>query len=74
VRRSGSIDANIKEGYGRGFGRDYARFLSIAVVSARKTQGWHLRARHRLKPAVLEHRLWMCDEVIALLVPVIKQQ
>jgi four helix bundle protein len=74
VRSSGSISANIEEGYGRGFGRDYARFLSIAVASARETQGWYLRARHLMKPIVLEHRLRMCDEVIALLVPVIKQQ
>lgn len=39
IQSCGSISANIEEGYGRGFGRDHARFLSIAVASARETQG-----------------------------------
>jgi len=28
IRSIGSVSANIEEGYGRGFGKDYARFLS----------------------------------------------
>jgi four helix bundle protein len=74
IRSCGSISANIEEGYGRGFGRDYARFLSIAVASARETQGWYIRARHMMKPEVLQHRLELCDEIIALIVPTIKTQ
>lgn len=74
IRSCGSISANIEEGYGRGFGRDYARFLSIAVASARETQGWYLRARYLLKPEILDHRLTLCDEVIATLIPAIKTQ
>ena len=74
IRSCGSISANIEEGYGRGFGRDYARFLSIAVASARETQGWYLRARHLLKIDVLQHRLELCDEIIAMIVPAIKTQ
>jgi four helix bundle protein len=46
IRSCGSIAANIEEGYGRGFGRDYARFLVIATGSARETRGWYVRARH----------------------------
>ena len=74
IRSCGSISANIEEGYGRGFGRDYARFLSIAVASARETQGWYLRARHLMKTEVLQHRLELCDEIIAMIVPAIKTQ
>src|SRR5262245_3359238 len=48
IRSCGSIAANIEEGYGRGFGRDYARFLIIAVASARETRGWYFRVRHLL--------------------------
>jgi four helix bundle protein len=45
VRSAGSISANIEEGFGRGFGRDYARFLKFALGSARETQGWYWRGR-----------------------------
>jgi len=34
IRSAGSIGANIEEGFGRGFGRDNARFLKIAIGSA----------------------------------------
>ena len=74
IRSCGSISANVEEGYGRGFGRDYARFLSIAVASARETQGWYVRARHLMKAEVLQHRLELCDEVIAMIIPAIKTQ
>jgi four helix bundle protein len=74
IRSCGSISANIEEGYGRGFGRDYARFLSIAVASARETQGWYVRARHLIKDEALRHRLELCDEIIAMIVPAIKTQ
>lgn len=68
IRSAGSISANIEEGYGRGLGRDYARFLKFALGSARETQGWYLRARHLFTEEVLDHRLALLDEIIALLV------
>ena len=74
IRSAGSIGANIEEGYGRGLGCDYARFLSYALGSARETQGWYFRARHLLSEKVLEHRLALLDEIIALLVTTIAQQ
>ena len=74
IRSTGSIGANIEEGYGRGLGRDYARFLGYALGSARETQGWYFRARHLLSEKVLEHRLALLDEIIALLVTTISQQ
>lgn len=74
IRGGGSIGANIEEGYGRGLGRDYARFLGFALGSARETQGWYLRAKHLLTEQVLDHRLALLDEIIALLVTTISQQ
>jgi four helix bundle protein len=74
IRSAGSVGANIEEGYGRGLGRDYARFLSFALGSARETQGWYHRARFLLSEKVLDHRLALLDEIIALLVTTISQQ
>lgn len=74
IRSAGSISANIEEGYGRGFGADYARFLKFALGSARETQGWYFRARHSLTEEVMVHRLSLLDEIIALVVTIIKQQ
>ncbi len=74
VRSGGSISANIEEGNGRGYGRDYARFLKIALGSARETQGWYWRGRALLPEAVLRHRLTLLDEIIALLVTEIRRQ
>ena len=34
LRAAESIPANIAEGYGRGLGRDFARFLRVAAASA----------------------------------------
>jgi four helix bundle protein len=74
IRSAGSISANIEEGYGRGFGRDNARFLRIAVGSARETQGWYWRGRKLLPPDVYQHRVAWLDEIIALLVTEISRQ
>ena len=74
VRSAGSISANIEEGLGRGFGRDYARFLKIAVGSARETKGWYWRGRSLLPPDVYLHRTALLDEIIALLVTEIQRQ
>ena len=68
IRSSGSIAANIEEGYGRGFGRDYSRFLRIALGSARESRGWYYRGRRLIDQQALEHRYGLLDEIIALLV------
>ena len=58
VRAAESVPANIAEGYGRGFGRDGARFLRTARASAVELES-HLRvarAAKRIHPAEA-HRL-----------------
>lgn len=74
IRSAGSVSANIEEGFGRGFGRDYARFLKIALGSARETQGWYWRGRQLIPEEVYQHRVATLDEVIALLVSEINRQ
>jgi four helix bundle protein len=74
IDSAGSICANIEEGYGRGYGKDRNYFLRISVGSARETRGWYYRARHLLSTAVLEQRLTLASEVIALLVTELNKQ
>ena len=74
IESGGSISANIEEGYGRGFGKDYARFLRTALGSARETRGWYWIGRHVFASKVLSHRLALADEIIAGLVTTARQQ
>ena len=74
IRSAGSISANMEEGYGRGFGKDYTRFLRIALGSARESRGWYFRGRRLLKPEVIEHCLNLLQTIIAGLVTMSKQQ
>ncbi len=74
IEASSSISANIEEGYGKGFGPDYARYLGIALGSARETRGWYWRARHKIPRHVVDHRMGIASEIIALLMTTIPQQ
>ncbi|MFZ4658106.1 MAG: four helix bundle protein [Caldilineaceae bacterium] len=74
VDSSGSVPANIEEGFGRGFGKDYARFLRISLGSAKETRGWYYRGRHVFDPTVVEHRMNLANKIISGLVTTAAQQ
>jgi four helix bundle protein len=73
-RSSGSIGADIAEGYSRGTGRDRARFYEYALGSARESRDWYDKARHVLGEPVIRHRLDLLAEVIRLLLTMVPQQ
>ncbi len=68
IRSAGSISANIEEGHGRGYGKQRNWFFAVSIGSGRESKGWYWRVRQLLTPEVLEHRLALADEVIALIV------
>jgi four helix bundle protein len=74
IGSAGSITANIDEGFGRGIERkEYAQFLRFALGSARETRSWYYKGQKLLSPQVVEHRMALCDEIIALLVVTINR-
>ena len=74
ISAAGSASANIEEGYGRGFGADYARFLTFALSSAREARGWYYRSNAALADEVKEHRAMLWGQIIASLVTIANQQ
>ncbi len=74
LRSADSSSANIEEGYGRGYGKDYARFLRIALGSTREARGWYYRNRRALPDEVVEHRINLATELIRLLTTASNQQ
>jgi four helix bundle protein len=75
IRSTGSISANIDEGYGRGIERgEYIQYLRYALGSARETRSWYYKARRLLEDALVTHRIGLCNELIALLVTAIKER
>ena len=63
----GSISANIEEGYGRGFGKEYPQFLRISRGSARESRGWYRKSKFLLSKEIIEKRDSELEEIIAML-------
>jgi len=74
IRSAGSICANIEEGYGRGFGRQFAQFLGYSLGSTRETRGWYYRGRKLLLPEVVRHRYDLLSRITGLTVVALNQQ
>jgi four helix bundle protein len=74
IRSAGSIPANMEEGFGRGFGKDYARFLKIALGSVRESRGWYCRSRQILAAEVIDYRSQLLRTIIAGLITMSRQQ
>lgn len=74
VRSAGSVCANMEEAYRRGIGTaDYVRIMRISLGELGETQGWYFRARHILGSELLEKRIKIIQQTIALTVKVIDQ-
>jgi four helix bundle protein len=73
-RATGSVSANLAEGYSRGTGADRARFYEYALGSARESRDWYFKARHVLSKDVTPHRLQFLTEIIRLLLTMVPQQ
>ena len=67
TRSVGSISANIAEGYGRGFGKEYPHFLRISRASARESKGWYTKSKFLLPQTEIENRTKKLDSIIAML-------
>jgi four helix bundle protein len=67
IRSVSSISANIEEGYGRGYGKEYPQFLRISRGSARESKGWYLRSKFLLSKEIIAERVALLDEIIAML-------
>lgn len=74
IRSVGSISANLEEGHGRGYGKQRDWFFRVAIGSARESKGWYWRAEHLLAKDILDQRLALFDEVLALLVTELRRQ
>jgi four helix bundle protein len=70
-RATGSISANISEGYSRASGKDQARFYEYALGSAREARDWYFKGRHILGPTVIEHRLNLLAHIIRQLLKMV---
>ena len=64
TRSLDSICANIEEGFGHGFGREFPQHLKIARGEARESHGRYARCNHLLPASLIAQRLAALDHII----------
>jgi len=73
-RATGSLGANLAEGYSRGTGKDRARFYEYALGSARESRDWYFKGRFILGENVASHRMELLSQIIRLLLTMVPEQ
>lgn len=74
IASADSVCSNIEEGYGRGYGKQYLQFYGFSLGSARETKGRLYRAKAFYRQEILEKRLNLASEVVALVLTEINRQ
>jgi four helix bundle protein len=72
LRASGSVSANLAEGYSRSTRADRLRFLGYALGSLRECISWYEAARDGLPDAVTDERLTLLNRIRSLLLGLIR--
>ena len=73
-RSTGSVCANIEEGYSKISAKDRARFYEYSLGSGREARGWFYRGRHVLGEKVATHCMNLLTEIIKLLLTMIPDE
>lgn len=74
IGSSDSVCSNIEEGFGRGYGKQYLQFYLYSLGSARETKGRIYRAKAFYSKDILDKRLKLASEVVALILTEINRQ
>jgi four helix bundle protein len=74
LRATGSIAANIAEGYARRSARDRIRYYEYALGSGAEAQSWYRTARRALSSRVYDERLACLTSIRRLLLAMIKNE
>lgn len=73
-RSTGSINANITEGYSRNSPKEKARFYEFPLGSARESKDWYFKSRHILGEKAALHRIKLLTSIIKLLLRMINEK
>ncbi len=74
IGSSDSVCSNIEEGFGRGLGKQLVQFYIYSLGSACETKGRIYRAKAFYTPEILNKRLNLASEVVALILTEINRQ
>lgn len=73
-RATGSIGANIAEGYSRSSFKEKVRFYEYSLGSARESRDWYLKSRHIINHEDLKLRLELLSIITKLLLAMINDK